>query len=357
MSPTSWTRDEDFDLLLDAVRRCDAAGRRAARISRRARAPHRPRPPARALRSRALAALPARRLHVRTAWLEPDDYPARAGRRRPGPVPAPLGVGARPADEDRRPARRGRAGVRARLRPVPGRDPPSRGDRPALRRRRDARAASGSTLLRRRSPRATPHLDRLRANVEKSRGATWREGWDAEARPVLLGCMIDWRARVRRWWPLAALALLGFVVRTGAPLRQGLRRRRRELPGQRRLVPHAPDRQPHPQLPASLAPSIPTSPPTRRWSRSRCCSTCSSPGVAWVIGLGAPSARTIEVVGRPGAADPGRAHRRGGRASRRAAVRSPHGLAGRGPPGHRARPVPGPLRGSASPITTWPRRC
>jgi hypothetical protein len=35
-------------------------------------------------------------------------------------------------------------------------------------------------------PHATPHLDRLRAGVEKTRGATWRAGWDAEALPVLL---------------------------------------------------------------------------------------------------------------------------------------------------------------------------
>jgi hypothetical protein len=35
-------------------------------------------------------------------------------------------------------------------------------------------------------PHATPHLDRLRAHVEKTRGATWRAGWDAEARGVLL---------------------------------------------------------------------------------------------------------------------------------------------------------------------------
>jgi hypothetical protein len=36
-------------------------------------------------------------------------------------------------------------------------------------------------------PHATPHLDRLRAQVEKSRGVTWRAGWDAEARPILIG--------------------------------------------------------------------------------------------------------------------------------------------------------------------------
>jgi hypothetical protein len=32
----------------------------------------------------------------------------------------------------------------------------------------------------------TPALDRLRANVEKARGLTWRAGWEAEAREVLL---------------------------------------------------------------------------------------------------------------------------------------------------------------------------
>jgi hypothetical protein len=35
-------------------------------------------------------------------------------------------------------------------------------------------------------PAATPDLDRLRANVEKARGTTWRAGWEAEAREILL---------------------------------------------------------------------------------------------------------------------------------------------------------------------------
>ncbi len=33
---------------------------------------------------------------------------------------------------------------------------------------------------------ATPRLDRLRANVLKVREVSWRAGWDAEAREVLL---------------------------------------------------------------------------------------------------------------------------------------------------------------------------
>jgi hypothetical protein len=35
-------------------------------------------------------------------------------------------------------------------------------------------------------PGASPRLDRLRANVERARATTWRAGWEAEARPVLL---------------------------------------------------------------------------------------------------------------------------------------------------------------------------
>jgi hypothetical protein len=35
-------------------------------------------------------------------------------------------------------------------------------------------------------PDATPDLDRLRANVEKARGTTWRAGWETEAREILL---------------------------------------------------------------------------------------------------------------------------------------------------------------------------
>jgi hypothetical protein len=35
-------------------------------------------------------------------------------------------------------------------------------------------------------PGPTPALDRLRANVTKARGVSWRDGWEAEARDVLL---------------------------------------------------------------------------------------------------------------------------------------------------------------------------
>jgi beta-1,4-mannosyltransferase len=72
VSATWWTRDEDFDLLLEAVRRGEmlVEGRRFPDVlvlltGRGAR---------RAAFEAGAAALPG--FHVRTAWVDPDDYPS-----------------------------------------------------------------------------------------------------------------------------------------------------------------------------------------------------------------------------------------------------------------------------------------
>jgi beta-1,4-mannosyltransferase len=184
VSPTSWTRDEDFDLPLDAVRRCDTlaaerAGFPEVLVLLTGRGPRRARYEA------ALAALPSRRLHVRTAWLEPDDYPGVL-------AAADLGLclhrSASGLDLPMKIADLHGAGV-----PVcvldygPCLDEILRHEETGL------RFADAETLARQwldlfaDFPHATPHLDRLRAQVEKSRGVTWRAGWDAEARPILIG--------------------------------------------------------------------------------------------------------------------------------------------------------------------------
>ncbi|HET7342921.1 MAG TPA: glycosyltransferase [Methylomirabilota bacterium] len=182
VSPTSWTRDEDFELLLDAVRRAEAlvaerpfpdvlvllTGRGARRAGF----------------ERAAAALPARRFHVRTLWLEPDDYPrvlaaadlglclhrSASGLDLPMKIADMLGAGLPVCALDYAPCL----------------DEMLRHDDTGLRFADAATLARQWVELLARFPDATPWLDRLRANVDKTRGTTWREGWEMEAREVLL---------------------------------------------------------------------------------------------------------------------------------------------------------------------------
>src|SRR5215813_14132791 len=69
-----------------------------------------------------------------------SELPRRSGRRR---EPASLRLGRRSADEDRRSARRRRAGLRARVRTLPGGDPARRRDRSPV---RNGRRAGGASL-------------------------------------------------------------------------------------------------------------------------------------------------------------------------------------------------------------------
>jgi beta-1,4-mannosyltransferase len=182
VSPTSWTRDEDFDLLLQAVRRCEAlveghsfpevlvllTGRGARRADFEARA----------------ASLPGRRLHVKTAWLEPDEYPRVV-------AAADLGLclhrSASGLDLPMKIADMHGAGL-----PVcaldygPCLDEMLRHDDTGLRFADAEALARQWVALLATFPRATPDLDRLRANVQKARGATWGEGWQLEARQMVL---------------------------------------------------------------------------------------------------------------------------------------------------------------------------
>jgi len=181
VSPTSWTRDEDFDVLLEAVRRCEAlvAGRPFPDVlvlltGRGAR---------RAGFEAAAAALPGRRIHVRTLWLEPDDYPSALGASDLGLC---LHRSASGLDLPMKIADMQGAGL-----PVcaldygPCLDEMLRHDDTGLRFADAGALARQWVDLLARFP-ATPWLDRLRANVLKAREVTWRAGWDAEAREVLL---------------------------------------------------------------------------------------------------------------------------------------------------------------------------
>jgi beta-1,4-mannosyltransferase len=182
VSPTSWTRDEDFELLLEAVRRSETlvagrafpdvlvllTGRGALRADFEARA----------------ATLPDARFHVRTVWLEPDDYPAVL-------AAADLGLclhrSASGLDLPMKIADMHGAGL-----PIcvldygPSLDEVLQHDDTGLR-FTDAEALAHQWIaLLAPFPGPTPALDRLRANVEKARGVTWREGWESEARDILL---------------------------------------------------------------------------------------------------------------------------------------------------------------------------
>lgn len=181
VSPTSWTRDEDFELLLDAVARAEALVAErpfpdvllllTGRGARRARF------------EAAAAALPSRRFHVRTLWLEPDDYPRVL-------AAADLGLclhrSASGLDLPMKIADMQGAGL-----PVcaldygPCLDEMLRHDDTGLRFADAAALARQWVDLLATFP-ATPWLDRLRARVLAARAMSWRAGWDAEARKVLL---------------------------------------------------------------------------------------------------------------------------------------------------------------------------
>ena len=82
--PTSWTEDEDFDVVIDAVRRIEdrIRGWEASQRSRRfvvlvmlVTGDGRRRKEF----ERRFAGLPAHRVQLRTRWLEPEDYPRIVG--------------------------------------------------------------------------------------------------------------------------------------------------------------------------------------------------------------------------------------------------------------------------------------
>ena len=84
VSPTSWTADEDFDVVIDAVRYVEdrirgweagEAGRRFADLVMLVTGDG----VRRAEFERRFAGLPARRVQLRTRWLEPEDYPRIVG--------------------------------------------------------------------------------------------------------------------------------------------------------------------------------------------------------------------------------------------------------------------------------------
>jgi beta-1,4-mannosyltransferase len=188
--PTSWTEDEDFDVIVEAVPRLEerirgweaaASGRRFPDLvvlvtgdgARRAEF------------ERRFAGLPARRVQLRTRYLEPDDYPRVVGS-------ADLGLclhrSSSGLDIPMKVADLFGAGV-----PVCALDYGAclaervrHGDNGLL-------FSNGRQLadvlfdLFETFPADQKALDRLRAGARKSARPTWEEGWAREAKPLLLG--------------------------------------------------------------------------------------------------------------------------------------------------------------------------
>ncbi|HEX9444938.1 MAG TPA: glycosyltransferase [Candidatus Binatia bacterium] len=80
VSSTSWTPDENFDLLLDALARCDRAVRERARGEKSPRFPRllvllSGEGPLRRAYEERIARLDLERVLIRTLWLSPEDYP------------------------------------------------------------------------------------------------------------------------------------------------------------------------------------------------------------------------------------------------------------------------------------------
>ena len=187
--PTSWTEDEDFGLIIDAVPRLEERirGWEAAGTGRRftdlvilvtgdgAR---------RAEFERRFAGLAARRVHLRARWLEPEDYPRVVGS-------ADLGLclhrSSSGLDIPMKVADLFGAGM-----------PVCALDYGACLAERVRHADNGllfSTAkqladvlfdLFEQFPAEQSMLDRLRAGARKSSRPTWEEGWVREAKPVLL---------------------------------------------------------------------------------------------------------------------------------------------------------------------------
>ena len=187
--PTSWTEDEDFDVIIDAVLRLEdrIRGWEAAQPSRRfpdlvilvtgdgAR---------RNEFERRFAGLPARRIQLRARWLEPEDYPRVVGS-------ADLGLclhrSSSGLDIPMKVADLFGAGV-----------PVCALDYGACLAERVRHADNGllfSTAVQLADvlfdlfhtyPADQQLLDRLRAGARKSARPTWEEGWEREARPLLL---------------------------------------------------------------------------------------------------------------------------------------------------------------------------
>ena len=187
VSPTSWTADEDYSMLLEAAARCDqliarhdgTAGRRAFAdlvivISGQG--------PLRDQYETKIRGLNLARVHLRTLWLEPEDYPlllaaadlglcchrSASGLDLPMKIADLFGAGVPVLALDYGPC------LREQLR---------EGENGLL--YTDAAGLAGWLYeLFKGFPGPAPMLERLRANLVRHPAMRWEEGWKAEAAAV-----------------------------------------------------------------------------------------------------------------------------------------------------------------------------
>jgi beta-1,4-mannosyltransferase len=187
--PTSWTEDEDFDVVIDAVLRLEDRIRGWETMSKARRFPDLAilvtgDGARRTEFERRFAGLPARRVHLRARWLEPEDYPRVVGS-------ADLGLclhrSSSGLDIPMKVADLFGAGV-----PVCALD---YGATLAERVRHGTNGLLFSTAdqlasmlfdLFEEFPADDQTFDRLRTGARKSARMSWDEGWTREAQPVLL---------------------------------------------------------------------------------------------------------------------------------------------------------------------------
>jgi beta-1,4-mannosyltransferase len=187
--PTSWTEDEDFDVVIEAVRHLEDRirgweagqdGRRFADLVILVTGDGRRRKEF----ERRFAGLPARRVQLRTRWLEPEDYPRIVGvadlglclHRSSSGVDIPMkiadlfgaGVPVCALDYGACLAERVKHGDNGLLFSTP------------------RQLADVLFDLFAAYPDECQQLTRLRAGARRSATPTWEEGWAREARPVLL---------------------------------------------------------------------------------------------------------------------------------------------------------------------------
>jgi len=180
VGPTSWTEDEDSDLLLAALHRYDARDDATPLVVlMTGDGPRR-----REFEAR-VADAPMRRVQVRTRWLAPEQYPlllaqadlglclhrSASGVDLPMKVADMLGAGLPVCALDYGPC------LAEQVRP---------GENGVLFSTAEQLAGTLADLLGG-FPERTPALDRLREGLARSPDPGWEEGWAAEARPVLLG--------------------------------------------------------------------------------------------------------------------------------------------------------------------------
>jgi beta-1,4-mannosyltransferase len=178
VTATSWSADEDFDLLLDAVARYEARGDPASSLLVVITGDG----PRRAAYEARIAELPRRRVRVTTTWLPPEDYPrllaaadlglclhrSASGLDLPMKIADMLGAGLPVLALD--------YGTCLREMIEPGTT--------ALLFSTAAELSDRLHELFAGFPAQTPELDALRANLSTRVSERWEDAWDTHARPV-----------------------------------------------------------------------------------------------------------------------------------------------------------------------------